>query len=196
MSTSMHRTARGVSKGDSPGSLRWSSGMKLWKPHFLMTALLVAIAWPRFASAVDGCEVLLCMASSNWRSISQCVPPMQQVLRDLSRGKPFPVCPMAGAGNSAEHSPAYAPANCPPQYTHVIELPSGPRFRCDYSGAISVSVGGALFSRTWWSMSGDTVTEFSQAAKAQLGRWDTRFDDDHAAWLSAKPAPLAADADR
>jgi hypothetical protein len=38
-------------------------------------------------------------------------------------------------------------------------------------------------------MAGDTVTEFSPAAKAQLGTWDTRFEDDYAAWLAALPPP-------
>ncbi|MGE0099030.1 MAG: hypothetical protein AB7S86_11865 [Hydrogenophaga sp.] len=43
-------------------------------------------------------------------------------------------------------------------------------------------------------MSGDTVTDFSPAAKAQLGSWDTRFDDEHAAWKAALPPAPTADA--
>ena len=35
----------------------------------------------------------------------------------------------------------------------------------------------------------DTVTEFTPAAKAQLGTWDTKFDDDYAAWFAALPPP-------
>ena len=65
---------------------------------------------------------------------------------------------------------------------------------CDYVGAVSVTIEGAPFARTWWNMGGDTVTDFSPAAKAQLGSWDTRFDDEHAAWLSTLPPPAAADA--
>ena len=38
-------------------------------------------------------------------------------------------------------------------------------------------------------LGGDTVTEFSPAAKAQLGTWDTKFDDDYAAWFAALPPP-------
>lgn len=30
------------------------------------------------------------------------------------------------------------------------------------------------------------MTEFSPAAMAQLGKWDTRIDDDYAAWLAAR----------
>jgi hypothetical protein len=33
------------------------------------------------------------------------------------------------------------------------------------------------------------VTEFTPAAKAQLGTWDTKFDDDYAAWFAALPPP-------
>ena len=46
---------------------------------------------------------------------------------------------------------------------------SAPIYSCDYTGAVSVSINGAPFARTWWSMAGDTVTEFTPAAKAQLG---------------------------
>lgn len=144
---------------------------------------------PRAAQAVDGCLVLLCFAAPSWRSIPQCVPPIKQVLRDLARGKPFPTCGMAGGGNSASHAWASAPGYCPPQYTRVFDGESGPIYSCDYTGAVSVSINGAPFARTWWTMAGDTVTEFSPAAKTQLGTWDTRFDDDYAAWLASLPPP-------
>ena len=103
------------------------------------------------ARAVDGCLVLLCLAAPSWRSIPQCVPPVRQVFRDLARGKPFPSCAMAGAGNSARHGWAYAPGNCPPQYTRVFDGESAPIYSCDYAGAVSVTIDGALFARTWWA---------------------------------------------
>ena len=141
------------------------------------------------AHAVDGCKVLLCLAAPSWRSIPECVPTIRQLHRDLARGKPFPVCSMAGAGNSANNAWASAPGYCPPQYTRVFDGESGPIYSCDYTGAVSVSINGAPFARTWWTMAGDTVTEFSPAAKTQLGTWDTRFDDDYAAWLASLPPP-------
>jgi hypothetical protein len=165
-------------KGDLPSSFA-----------ALLLALAGLFGFSTPARAVDGCVVLLCLAAPSWRAIPQCVPPLRQVLRDLARGRPFPVCGMAGAGNSAGHAWASAPGNCPPQYIREIEGANGPVYRCDYTGAISVSVNGAHFARTWWDMGGDTVTEFSPAAKAQLGTWDTRFDDDYAAWLAAQPPP-------
>lgn len=141
------------------------------------------------AHAVDGCLVLLCFAAPSWRAIPQCVPPIRQVLRDLARGRPFPICAMSGAGNTAQHAWASAPQYCPPQYTRVFEAEAGPVYSCDYTGAISVSINGAPFSRTWWSAGGDTVTEFSPAAKSQFPVWDTRFDDDYAAWRATLPLP-------
>ncbi|WP_457323868.1 hypothetical protein [Roseateles sp. P5_E11] len=114
---------------------------------------------------------------------------MTQVLRDLARGKPFPTCAMVGAGNSSAHTWASAPSFCPPQYTRVFDGPNGAIYSCDYNGAISVTVQGVLFARTWWSASGDSSTEFSPAAKAQLGTWDNKFDTDYAAWLASQPVP-------
>lgn len=160
-------------------------------PTFVLASALLA---PAPAHAVDGCLVLLCFAAPSWRSVPQCVPPIRQVLRDLARGRAFPTCGMAGAGNTARHRWASAPGFCPPQYTRTHDGESGPLVTCDYMGAVSVSIEGALFARTWWNMGGDTVTDFSPVAKRQLGSWDTRFDDEHAAWLSALPPPPAADA--
>jgi hypothetical protein len=139
------------------------------------------------ARAVDGCLVLLCLAAPSWRSIPQCVPPIQQVLHDLAHGRPFPTCAMAGPSNSASHRWASAPSFCPLQYIRVVEGESSPIYSCDYAGAVSVKVDGAPWARVWWRGSGDTVTEFTPTAKAQLGTWDTQFDDDYTAWLASLP---------
>ena len=141
------------------------------------------------ARAVDGCLALLCFAAPNWRGIQQCVPPVIQVLRDLARGKPFPSCGMSGAGNSGNAEWAVAPTFCPPQYTRAIDTESTTIYSCDYAGAVSISIAGQLFTRTWWNMGGDSVTEFSSAAKTTLRSWDSRFDDDFARWLSQQPPP-------
>lgn len=156
-------------------------------PALLMAAALTTAAAP--ARAVDGCLLLLCLAAPSWRAISQCVPPVTQALRDLARGRPFPTCAMSGPGNKASHQWSSAPGNCPPQYTRVTELESGFFYSCDYDGAVSVLIDGSMWSRTWWSMGGATVTEFSPTAKATLGSWDTQFDDDYAAWLASLPPP-------
>jgi hypothetical protein len=139
---------------------------------------------------LDGCLVLLCFAAPSWSAIPQCVPPIRQVLRDLALGRPFPTCAMAGAGNSARHAWASAPDFCPPQYTSFTESDNGRTYFCKFHGAVSVAIGGQPFARTWWNRRGDTVTDFSPQAKRQLGHWDTRFDDDYAAWRALNPAPL------
>jgi hypothetical protein len=160
-----------------------------WAATALPACLAMLLAWTVPAHAVDGCKVLLCLAAPSWRSIPECVPTINQLHRDLARGKPFPTCSMAGAGNSANNAWASAPSNCPPQYTRVFEGESGPIYSCDYSGAVTVNINGAPFTRTWWSMGGETVTEFTPAAKTQLGTWDSKFDDDYAIWLASLPPP-------
>jgi hypothetical protein len=148
--------------------------------------VVLGLLAPTAARAVDGCLVLLCFAAPSWRAIPGCVPPIRQVLRDLARGKAFPTCAMAGAGNSASHRWASAPGFCPPQYTLEPSGEGSLSHECAFVGAISVAIRGVPFARTWWNMGGDTATEFSPDAKAQLGAWDTRFDDDYAAWLAAR----------
>lgn len=101
---------------------------------------------------------------------------------------------MSGGASKASHEWSNPPAFCPPQYTRTWEGPNGPNYHCDFSGAISVTLNGELFARTWWSMAGDSVTEFSPSAKAQLGSWDRRFENEHAAWLSSRPSSLAGPA--
>lgn len=156
----------------------------------VLSVCLVAIlaGSPLPALAVDGCRVMLCLAAPDWRQVKECVPTIHQLHRDLARGKRFPTCKTAGAGNSSAHTWANPPGFCPQQYTRVIERESGFDYSCDFAGAITVEVNGTLWSRTWWRADGDTRTEYSAAAKAQLGSWDRRFDADFAAWLAARPA--------
>ena len=158
---------------------------------FLLSLLAVLTGSAVPAHTVDGCKVLLCLAAPSWRSIPECVPTIRQLHRDLAKGKPFPICAMAGAGNSANNAWASAPSYCPPQYTRVFEGESGPIYSCDYSGAVTVNINGAPFTRTWWSMGGETVTEFTPAAKTQLGTWDSKFDDDYVVWLASLLPPPA-----
>jgi hypothetical protein len=140
--------------------------------------------------AADGCLAMLCLAAPSWRSIEQCVATVVEVLSDLAHGKPFPSCDMAGAGNNASLKWSDPPTFCPPQYMTSTELESSTTYQCQFEGAVEVNVNGQLWTRIWWN-EGDSVTEFSVAAKAQLGSWDPRFDNDYAVWLAtqAPPAP-------
>lgn len=168
-------------RGEDPGHV--GSARKALSCFFL--AMSVGFTAP--AHAVDGCKVLLCFAAPSWRAIPQCVPPIEEVLRDLARGRAFPTCAMSGPTNSASHVWASAPTYCPPQYTRMYEAESGPVYSCEYAGAVSVNIDGALWARTWWNLAGDTSTEFGPAAKARLGAWDTKFATDFAAWLTSQP---------
>jgi hypothetical protein len=172
----------------STSPLRDCTARRLTQARLAIAAsvLPAAVGTSLPAHAVDGCRVMLCLAAPSWREIPQCVPTIHQLHRDLARGKRFPTCKDAGTGNSTHHAWANAPDNCPRQYTHAMEREAGFEYVCDYSGAITVKIAGAMFTRTWWSLSGGTVTEFSPAAKAQLGRWDARFDNDFAAWLASQ----------
>ena len=164
----------------------------------VMPALLALVALSAVcsgAAAVDGCTVLLCLAAPKWSAIAPCVAPVRALFHDLARGRSFPKCKMGsdgGKGTDASNTWAVAPRMCPPQYTHELDIDPGPVYRCDYVGAVSVVVDGVLFARTWWSPKGGSVTEFSPAAKAQLGTWDPQFDIDYAHWLATRPsaAPL------
>jgi len=141
------------------------------------------------AHALDGCKILLCLAGP-WASIAACVPDVRQLFKDLAKGKPFPTCSMSGGGNSAMNTWIHPQSNCPPQYTiWSIHQESGQRYisGCTYSASISTTVNGQPWSRVYWSFGGNTVTEYSSTAKAQMGNYaDAQFDTDYAAWLEAE----------
>jgi hypothetical protein len=166
---------------------------KPWRFSLSTAAVGAVLVWAALASppafALDGCLVLLCLAAPSWSAIPTCVPPIRQLFHDLALGRAFPVCATSGAGNTAGNAWASAPDNCPPQYTQLVNYGDNPVYVCQYTGAVSVDINGALWTRTWWSMGGTSVTEYTDAAKAQLGQWNPQFDDDYAAWLAAQPAP-------
>jgi hypothetical protein len=160
------------------------------RPFAIAAALCAAFVLSVPARAADGCLVLLCLAAPSWNNIAPCVDPVRQVLRDLAHGHPFPRCDMAGAGTAATSQSSRAPDYCPVQYTRAVSVEGATYYDCDYAGAIEVQVDGALWSRVWWSPSGESVTEYLPASRARLGTWDTRFDDDYATWAALQPPPV------
>jgi hypothetical protein len=154
-------------------------------------ALLASVLWATPAHALDGCRVMLCLAAPKWREVPLCVPTINDLMKHLAKGRPFPICTGGGSDNIANNEWANAPGNCPVQYIYEVDGANGPQLRCKYSGAVTVNIKNVLWSRTWWTFTGESVTEFSPEAKAQLGTWDSKFDDDYAAWLAAQvpPAP-------
>jgi len=152
----------------------------------IAAVLLVALAAPTAAHAVDGCQVMLCM-SGNWKSIPLCVPPVRQVLKDLARGKSFPTCDMGDDGNTTKHQ-LTTQANCPPMYS-LYHPDSGAWAGCQYAGVIAVTVDGAPWADVFWSTQGSTSTRHHAAARAALGaQLDTTYENDLRMWRS-QPAP-------
>lgn len=161
----------------------------------LSLTLAASLGLTSRAHAVDGCKVLLCMAG-NWRQIAPCEPTVRQALRDVARGRGWPQCGMSG--NSDTASQYVAPVNCPEQYrTEHRDHNDRIGYSCPYSGVVLVAVDGQPWSRTWWSMAGDTVVEWLPAARLALaGRpdvMDSRFTDDHAAWVISERIRRAAE---
>ena len=141
------------------------------------------------AFAVDGCRVLLCLAG-DWQRIAECRGEVRQALRDVSRGRPWPVCTLAGGpAQSASHEWASAPDNCPPQYTEVHAGEEGTRYSCRAAGVVRVRIDGAPWAQVWWDAAGGTATDYSPAARARLGAAiDPTFDADLAGWQAQRAA--------
>jgi hypothetical protein len=152
-----------------------------------VAVMLIASAWSTPAHALDGCRVMLCLAAPKWREVPLCVPTINELMKHLAKGKPFPICTGGGPDNGADNTWAVAPGNCPVQYIYEVDGPNGPVPRCKYNGAVTVKVKNVAWTHTWWTFAGESVTEFTPQAKAQLGTWDTQFDDDYAAWLASLP---------
>jgi hypothetical protein len=153
-----------------------------------MAAAAFAFAFVPQARAVDGCKVLLCLAG-NWKNISQCRPEVEQAMHDVARGKGWPECD--SGGNSSTANTFLAPELCPRQYRIQFEMESGVAYQCSYSGVVNAVVDGQPWSRTYWSPSGDSVTEWLPAAKAAFASdptaIDNKFERDFAEWLAAQP---------
>lgn len=148
----------------------------------VLAAILIGAGAP--AGAVDGCKVLLCLAG-HWQNIAACVGEVEQLFQDLLNGDTFPSCsfargaaytpglsnePSAGstsAANSwlAQWAPAPDPS-CPPKYVTTFAALGRTRYGCEYTGVISVRLNGQMWSRTYWSLGGGSVTELSAYAQS------------------------------
>lgn len=97
--------------------------------YLLACVAIICSATSTFVYADDyGCKVLLCLANPNGpKAVAECVPPINQLYRELRRGKPFPSCDMA-SGSSSGGGSAWAQRgfsyydNCPEGTT---ALPAG-----------------------------------------------------------------------
>jgi hypothetical protein len=84
-------------------------------------SFLFSMAATASAFAVDGCKVLLCLASPGGpREFAACVPPINDLFRSLAMGNPFPTCAMVG--NSLTRTGSFA---APMQSNYYNECPAG-----------------------------------------------------------------------
>jgi len=81
---------------------------------------LVSVFGTSNAQASDyGCRVLLCLANpAGPTAVAQCVPPITQLWRDLSRGRAFPTCDEARPAYAAQLTTYYDPC---PEGTTALE---------------------------------------------------------------------------
>jgi hypothetical protein len=74
------------------------------------TIVMAALATGLMSAAAraDGCTVLLCLSNpAGWAAVSQCVPPVRAVWKDLMKGR-MPVCAYSdGAGGTANARMTY-----------------------------------------------------------------------------------------
>jgi len=166
------------------------------KTSFSTILLSLALLAAPAAKAADGCTVLLCLAG-NWKNISVCVPPVEQTLRDMAFGKPFPTCAMGSAssgssGQTVAGNTTPDQSTCPAMYS-VYSLENNNWTGCQYTGMISVVINGQPWANTFWNVGGTTSTWYSDTARVQLGATiDPTYDNDLAAWTAANPpAPPA-----
>ena len=150
-----------------------------------LAATLIGAAAP--AGAVDGCKVLLCLAGP-WQSIPACVSEVEQLFEDLLNGDAFPSCSFA-SGAAYTPSPSNEPsastasaANswlaqwasapdpyCPSKYITTFAPLGRTVYGCQYRGVIAVRLNGQVWSRTYWSLGGGSVTELSTYAQSVGG---------------------------
>jgi len=139
------------------------------------------------AFAADGCKVLLCLAG-NWSSIAQCRPDVEEAIRDVARGRGWPSCSMAGAGNAANL--AWSDESVCPAFYSIYDADTGAWKSCAYAAVIHVSVNGAHWLDLYWQPgSATTSTRYFAPARAALAALDPRYDLDAASWVPPLVAP-------
>lgn len=100
--------------------------------RLLAAALVTAAAVPVHASDY-GCKVLLCLSNpaSNGgpKGVAECIQPINQLFRDLSKGRPFPSCDLADGNDGSNYArvvfdpydPCPAPLQPAMPGSHVVQ---------------------------------------------------------------------------
>lgn len=73
-----------------------------------LAGLLIMSAAASIQASEYGCKVLLCLANpaSNGgpKGVAECVPPINQLYRDLRKGRPFPSCDLADGNDGSSYA--------------------------------------------------------------------------------------------
>lgn len=113
------------------------------------------------------CEVILCLSNpAGATAVSQCVPPITKLWRELAKGHAFPTCAMNTSeanGNSARNDWAN-PSNCPPPYGYYVESDVG--FVCEFMGVVTVNIANKPFTRVLWNFSRSVTEDWSNGPPA------------------------------
>lgn len=130
-----------------------------------LTIAALAFA-PMLAHADDwACEVVLCLANPQGATaVTECVPPIKKLWRELAKGHAFPTCNMntgGVSGNSASNSWASG-RNCPPQYRYWGGV-DGDELLCEFTGVVTVKVANQLYTRVWWNDGATYTQDYSKA---------------------------------
>jgi len=91
----------------------------------------------------------------------------------------------------AQWAPAPDP-NCLPQYVTRFDGIGRAKYGCQYVGMIPVHIDGQLWSKTYWSTDGGSVTAFSAYAQSALGVQGVKWIGDLQAYQAAHAAAAAA----
>lgn len=74
----------------------------------LLAAVIVTAAAVPVHASDYGCKVLLCLSNpaSNGgpKGVAECIPPINQLFRDLSKGRPFPSCDLADGNDGSNYA--------------------------------------------------------------------------------------------
>lgn len=121
---------------------------------------------PMLAHADDwACEVVLCLANPQGATaVTECVPPIKKLWRELAKGHAFPTCNMNSgdaSGNSASNNWASG-RNCPPQFRYWGGG-DGDQLLCEFTGVVTVKVANQLYTRVWWNNRESYTQDYSKA---------------------------------
>jgi len=127
---------------------------------------------PVIALADDwACEVVLCLANPQGATaVTECVPPIKKLWRELAKGHVFPTCNMntgGASGNSASHNWASG-SNCPAQYRYWGGV-DGNELMCEFNGVVTVKVASQLHTRVWWNKNESITENYSQGMMMSAG---------------------------